>query len=131
MYRRSYVTVLFIVVLLSTDSASASLQGLLWTVVGAGTSKPNQIAWFLECWASTTFGDGTTLTLAEREDGNWYLRYNESRLRLAPPDRHDTIALVDYSPQRVLTTADVTSETQLEFANLEQISLLRLIEMGT
>lgn len=85
---------------------------------------------FRECWANTTFGDGTTLTLAEREDGNWYLRLSNPGWRLPPSDRYDTIALVDYSPQQVLTTAEVTSETQLEIANLEQISLLRLIENG-
>ena len=40
------------------------------------------------------------------------------------------IALVDFYPQQVSVTAEAKSETRLEIANLDQISLLGLIENG-
>ncbi len=40
------------------------------------------------------------------------------------------IALVDFYPQQVRTTAETKSKTSLEIANLDQISLLGLIENG-
>ncbi len=81
------------------------------------------------CWASTTFDDGTTFTLAERRDGTWSLQLSNPGWRLPPSRRYAMEALVDFYP-RLRIAADARSETLLEIADLERISLLGLIENG-
>jgi hypothetical protein len=85
---------------------------------------------FEECWASTTTGDGTTFTLAKRNDASWHLRLSNSGWRLPPSHRYEMTALVDFHPQQVRTAAEAKSKTRLEIANLDRISLLGLIENG-
>jgi hypothetical protein len=85
---------------------------------------------FEECWASSTSDDGSTFTLAERENGNWNLRWSNPGWRLQPSHRYDTIALVDFYPQQVRTIAEAKSGTGIEIADIDQSSLLGLIENG-
>lgn len=94
---------------------------------GTGADPDNAAA--RECWASTTFRDGTTFMLAERDDGSWHLRLSNPYWRLPPFRRHDVTALVDFYP-RLRFTAEAMSQTRLEIADLEKISLLGLIENG-
>ena len=82
-----------------------------------------------ECWARTTFGDGTAFTLAKRGDGSWYLRLSNPDWRLPPSHRYVMLALVDFYPQ-LRIAAEAKSRTRLEIENLDQISLLGLIENG-
>ena len=82
-----------------------------------------------ECWASTTFGDGTTFTLAKRGDGDWRLRLSNPDWRLPPSRRYDMAALVDFYPE-LRIAAEAKSPTRLEIANIDQISLLGIIENG-
>jgi hypothetical protein len=82
-----------------------------------------------ECWARTTFSDGTAFTLAKRGDGIWNLRLSNPGWRLPPSRRYDMVALVDFYPQ-LRVAAEAKSQTGLEIANLDQISLLGLIENG-
>jgi hypothetical protein len=82
-----------------------------------------------ECWARTTFGDGTAFTLAKRGDGSWYLRLSNPDWRLLPSHRYAMLALVDFYPQ-LRIFAEAKSQTRLEIENLDQISLLGLIENG-
>jgi hypothetical protein len=82
-----------------------------------------------ECWARTTFGDGTAFTLAKRADGYWYLKLSNSSWRLPATRRYAMVALVDFYPQ-LRFAAEAKSQTSLEIANLDQISLLGLIENG-
>lgn len=82
-----------------------------------------------ECWASTTFDDGTTFTLAERNDGDWNLRLSNPGWRLPRSHRYAMVALVDFYP-RLHIKAEAKSQTLLEIANLDHISLLGLIENG-
>ena len=131
MYKRSYVTVFFIVLLHAFADASAEptipfVDGIWRGEVESGPSGSG----FKECWASTTFGDGTTFTLAKRDDASWHLRLSNPGWQLPPSHRYDMIALVDFYPQQVSVTAEAKSETRLEIANLDQISLLGLIENG-
>jgi hypothetical protein len=82
-----------------------------------------------ECWASTTFGDGTTLTIAERGSGSWLLRLSNPDWQLPLLHRYDMAALVDFYPQlRVI--AEVKNQTRLEIAHIDQIPLLTVIENG-
>ena len=81
-----------------------------------------------ECWASTTFSDGTTFTLAKRGDGSWHLRLSNPGWRLPPSRRYAMVARVDFHPLRI--AAEAKSQTRLEIANLDQLSLLGLIENG-
>ncbi len=53
---------------------------------------------FMECWASTTFDDGTTFRLAERRDGNWSLQLSNPNWRLPHSRRYDMVSLVDFYP---------------------------------
>lgn len=135
MYHRIYFTV-FIIVLLQTI-ANASGEPSIPFVDGrwSGDIETDTVSLgFKECWASTTasttFSDGTTFTLAKREDGSWHLRLSNPDWRLQPSRQYDMIALVDFYPQQVSTAAEAKSETVLEIANLDQISLLGLIENG-
>ena len=82
-----------------------------------------------ECWASTVFADGATLTLAKHADADWSLRLSNPRWNLPPSRRYDMLALVDFYP-RLRITAEARSGTILEIASLEQISLLGIIENG-
>jgi hypothetical protein len=82
-----------------------------------------------ECWARTMFGDSTSFALAKHRDGRWLLRLSNPSWRLPPSRRFEMIAQVDFYP-KLRIDADATSETQLEISNLEQISLLELIENG-
>ncbi len=84
---------------------------------------------FQECWASTTFDDGTTLALAKRKDGAWHLRLSNPSWRLQHSRRYALAALVDFYP-RLHIAAEAKSQTRLEIADLDQISLLGLIENG-
>ncbi len=82
-----------------------------------------------ECWARTTFRDGTALMLAKRSDGIWHLRLSNPTWRLPPSRRYAMVAHVDFYPQ-LHVAAEAKSQTLLEIANLDQISLLGLIENG-
>jgi hypothetical protein len=82
-----------------------------------------------ECWTSTTFSDGTAFTLAKRSDGIWRLRLSNPGWRLPPSRRYSMVALVDFYPQ-LRIAAEAKSQTSLEIANLDQVSLLGLIENG-
>lgn len=82
-----------------------------------------------ECWARTTYGDGTALTLAKRGDKSWHLSLSNPGWQLPPSRRYSIIAQVDFYP-RVRIAAEARSQTRLEFASLEQTSLVGLIENG-
>lgn len=84
---------------------------------------------FEECWASTVFDNGTTLTLSERKDGTWHLQLSNPGWRLPHSRRYAMVALVDFYP-RLRIVAEARNETRLEIADLEHIFLLRLIENG-
>lgn len=131
MYKRSCVSVFLIALLHNIANASGepAIQFVDGRWSGGIETGPGN-AGFEECWASTKSDDGTTLTLAEREDGNWNLRWSNPGWRLLPSHRYDTIALVDYYPQQVRTVAEVKSETRLEIADIDQSPLLGLIENG-
>ena len=82
-----------------------------------------------ECRASTTFIDGTTFTLVERNDGNWRLELSNPAWQLPPLAQYDLVAQVDFYP-RIRIAAVASKQTGLEIADLETISLLGLIENG-
>lgn len=82
-----------------------------------------------ECWASTTFTDGTTLMLTERKDGNWKLELSNAEWRLPQLRRYALVAQVDFYP-RLQVEAVAKERTVLEIADLDRISLLGLIENG-
>jgi hypothetical protein len=84
---------------------------------------------FEECWASTTFTDGTTFTLAERRDESWYLRLSNAGWRLVPSRRYPMVAQVDFYPPH-LVDAEAKSQRLLEIATLDQNTLLGFIENG-
>ena len=91
-------------------------------------TDPNSLN-FKECWASTTFDDGTAFTLTKRKDGSWHLQLSNSSWRLQHSRRYAMVALVDFYP-RLRIAAEAKNQTLLEIANLDQISLLGLIENG-
>ena len=82
-----------------------------------------------ECWARTTFNDGTAFTLAKRGDGNWRLILSNPDWRLPPFRRFAVLALVDFYPQLHIA-AEAKAQTRLEISNVDRISLLGLIENG-
>ena len=84
---------------------------------------------FEECWASTTFHDGTTFKLTKRTDGIWHLRLSNVSWRLPYSRRYAMVALVDFYP-RLRIVAEARNQTLLEIADLDHISLLGLIENG-
>ncbi len=88
-----------------------------------GTGTAPDSAGVQECWADTTFSDGTTLTLAKQSDGNWHLRLSNPDWQLPAAHRFDMVALVDFYP-RVRFDAETKNQTSLEIASLEQKSLL-------
>ncbi len=84
---------------------------------------------FEECWASTTFDEGTTFALIKRKDGNWHLQLSNPSWQLPHSRRYTMVAQVDfYPPLRI--TAETLNQTHLEIADLDHISLLGLIENG-
>ena len=86
---------------------------------------------FEECWARTTFDDGTTFRLAERKDGSWYLQLSNASWRLPHSRRYTMVARVDFYPLAGLQiVAEAKNQTLLEIADLDHISLLGLIENG-
>ena len=131
MYKRTFFTGFFFVLLRSLVSASGEpsipfVDGRWSGDIEIDTNS----AVFKACWASTNYSDGTTLTLAKRDNGSWHLRLSNPGWGLPPSHQYDMIALVDFYPQQVHTTAEAKSKTHLEIANLDQISLLGLIENG-
>jgi hypothetical protein len=130
MYQRLFVAVLFIGLLHTIANAS---EGPLLPFVdgrwnGGIETGPDSNS-NGECWARTMFSDGTAFTLAKRSDGIWHLRLSNPGWRLPPSHRYAMVALVDFYPQ-LRIAAEARSETGLEIANLDQISLLGLIENG-
>jgi hypothetical protein len=130
MYKRLFVAVLFISLLHTMANASGVPTVLFvdgrWS--GGIETGPNGSG-FEECWASTTFYDGTMFTLAKRGDGSWHLRLSNPGWRLPPSRLYAMAALVDFYPQLHIT-AEAKSQTRLEIANLDRIALLELIENG-
>jgi hypothetical protein len=92
--------------------------------INTGPNSPD-----FECWASTTFADGTTLTLTERKDGNWRLELSNAHWQLPHLRRYALVAQVDFYP-RLPIAAVARKQTVLEIADLDRISLLGLIENG-
>ena len=84
---------------------------------------------FKECWASTTFDDGTTFTLAKRKDGSWHLQLSNPSWQLPPSRRYAMVALVDFYP-KLRVEAKAKNQTLLEIADTGNISLVGLIEIG-
>lgn len=130
MYQRMFVAALFI--------------GLLYTITNAGGEPAIPFVdgrWnggieigpdskgLGECWARTTFSDGTAFALVKRGDGSWHLRLSNPAWRLPPSRRYAMVALVDFYP-KLRIAAEAKSQTVLEIADLDQISLLGLIENG-
>jgi hypothetical protein len=130
MYQRLFVAVLFIGLLHTI--ANASGEPLIPFADGrwnGGIETGRHSKGHGECWAHTTFSDGTAFMLAKRSDGIWHLRLSNPGWRLSPSHRYATVALVDFYPQ-LRIAAEAKSQTGLEIANLDQISLLGLIENG-
>ena len=130
MYQRLFASVLFIGLLHAIANASGvpaiSFVDGRWS--GGIATGPNSSG-VEECWASTSFSDGTTFTLAKRGGGSWQLRLSNPDWRLPPSRRYGMVALVDFYPQ-LRIAAEAKSQTRLEIANLDQISLLGFIENG-
>lgn len=130
MYQRMFVAVIFIGLLPAIANASGKptmpfVDGRWNGGIEIGPDSNG----LEECWARTTFRDGTALTLAKRSDGIWHLRLSNPGWRLPPSRRYTMAALVDFYPQLRLA-AEAKSRTVLEIANIDQISLLGLIENG-
>jgi hypothetical protein len=130
MYQRLFVAVLFAGLLHTIANASREptisfVDGHWYGGIEIGPDSKG----LEECWARTTFSDGTAFTLAKRGDGVWHLRLSNPGWRLPPSRRYAMVALVDFYPQ-LRIAAEAKSQTVLEIANLDQISLLGLIENG-
>lgn len=130
MYQRLFACVVISGILHSIASANGvsatpfvdgRWSGVIETGPGSGDIE--------ECWASTTSDDGTTLTLAKRDDGSWRLRLLNSAWRLPPFHRYDMVALVDFYPELHIT-AEAASQTLLEISDPDQVSLIGTIENG-
>jgi len=94
-----------------------------------GVVKHPDSAAFEECWASTTFVDGTVLTLAKRRDENWSLRLSNPAWRLAASGDSAMIAQVDfYRPLQVTTRANGLNLLEIPIRGDQ--TLLDLIENG-
>ena len=130
MFQRLFASVLFIGALHISANASGlpamSFVDGRWN--GGIDATPNSLG-VEECWASTTFSDGTTFTLAKQGNDNWLLRLTNHDWRLPTHHRYDMVALVDFYP-RLQIAAVAKSQTRLEIANLDQIALLGIIENG-
>jgi hypothetical protein len=130
MYQRLFIAVFFIGLLHTTAHASGEpaisfVDGRWNGGIETGPDNTN----LEECWARTTFSDGTAFTLAKRGDGSWHLTLSNLGWRLPPSHHYAMVALVDFYPQ-LRITAEAKSQTRMEIANLDQISLLGLIENG-
>jgi hypothetical protein len=130
MYQRLFVTVLFIGLLHAIPHAIGEpaipfVDGR-WKG-GINFGPDNKV--IEECWASKTFSDGTAFTLAERSNVIWHLRLSNPGWRLSPDRRYSMVARIDFYPQ-LRIAAEAKSQASLEIANLDQISLLGLIENG-
>ena len=130
MYQRLFAAVLFIGILHTLANASGESTILFvdgrWT--GGSEIGPSSRR-LEECWVRTTFSDSTTFTLAKRSDGIWRLRLSNPDWRLPLSHLYDMVALVDFYP-RLHIAGQAKSPLSLEIANLDQISLLGLIENG-
>ena len=130
MYERSLVAVCISTLLNSVASASPApsipfVDGF-WhgnIETGAHTST------FEECWASTTFDDETTMWLAVRKDGTWYLRLSNPQWRLPHPHRYAMVSLVDVYP-RLRSKAETKSQSVLEITDSDHLPLVGQIEIG-
>ena len=130
MYQRLFVAVLFVCLLHTIANASGEptfpfVDGRWNGGIETGLDSKG----LEECWARTTFNDGTSFTLAKRGDGSWHLRLSNPGWRLTPSRRFAMIALVDFYPQ-LRIAVEAKSQTRLEIENLEQTYLLGLIENG-
>jgi hypothetical protein len=130
MYKPLFVEVFVIGLLLNFANASGQstfpfFDGRWHGGIGTGPDSKG----LEECWARTTFNDGTVLTLAKRDDGSWRLRLSNPSWQLLSSHRYATVAQVDFYP-RLYFTAEAQSANLLEIANLEQIHLLGPIENG-
>jgi hypothetical protein len=130
MYARFFMAIIVIAFAVTRAEAAGSLSvpfvdGRWHGGINSGSGSSD----FEECWASTTFGDGTTLTLAEREDGKWRLLLSNRSWTLQTSRRYDMVAQVDFYPRRRFV-AEARSEALMEIADLDGISLLGLIENG-
>lgn len=130
MFQRMFVAVLFIGLLHTFANASGvpTIPFVDGRWSGGIENGPNSSD-FEECWVSTKFGDGTTFTLAKRGEGSWHLRLSNPSWRLPSSRRYAMVARVDFYPQ-LRIAGEAKSQTLLEIANLDQISLLELIENG-
>ncbi len=130
MYQRLFAAVLFIGILHTLANASGESTILFvdgrWT--GGSEIDPNSRR-LEECWVRTIFSDRTAFTLAKRSDGIWHLRLSNPDWQLPLSHLYDMVALVDFYPQLHIA-AEAKSPTSIEIANLDQISLLGLIENG-
>ena len=130
MYYRLFVAVLFTGVLHTIADASGGLavpfvDGRWYGSLDAGKSKSN----FQECWASTTFDDGTTFKLIKRKDESWHLQLSNFSWLLPQSRRYAMEVLVDFYPPLSIA-AEAKSQTLLEIAIFDHMSLLGFIENG-
>jgi hypothetical protein len=107
------------------DAAFAFVDGLWRGGVGFSAETKS----LAECWARTTFGDGTTLTLTKRREGIWRFSLSNPAWKLPPFQRYDMVTMVDFYPQ-LRVVAKANGANVLEIDDIEQISLLQLIENG-
>ena len=82
-----------------------------------------------ECWASTTFVDGTTLTLAEQRDESWSLRLSNPAWQMDLSGDYSMMAQVDFYP-KLQVDGQAKSLSLLEIAIRGQKTLLGYIENG-
>jgi hypothetical protein len=82
-----------------------------------------------ECWASTSFDEGTTLTLARQKGRGWNLKLSNANWQLNTSRPYSMSALVDFYPKLRLAAKGET-RTLLQISDLEYISLLGLLENG-
>ena len=75
MYQRLFVAVLFIGLLhtIAVASGKPTIPFVDGRWNGDIETSPDSKG-LEECWARTTFSDGTAFTLAKRGDGSWHLR---------------------------------------------------------
>lgn len=108
------------------DGTSIRFVDGLWS---GGTGNEGSGARPDECWASQFFGDGTTFTLARRSNGSWQLRLSNQSWQFPEAHNYAMTVQVDFYP-RLSITALASTNTRIEIADLDRISLLGLIENG-
>ncbi|MEX0346378.1 MAG: hypothetical protein AB3N20_15750 [Rhizobiaceae bacterium] len=84
---------------------------------------------FKECWASTRFADGTTLTLAEQYDENWSIRLSNPAWQWTPSSNNAMIVQVDFYPPLEIE-AQASGNNLLEFRIGDDKTLLDFVENG-